>query len=142
MFVPTMIVLIVQKGDFKEPPKEPLRISFRLNRWFHVAWLLLPLFACASMGVALFLPGIHFAPEMEWMVERFGKLLPPDQIEQMRNQAHAMAIHPFWISRGLGLIAGISVNAVAALGEELVWGRLLLRNLSRWASGDPRRWSV
>jgi hypothetical protein len=32
MFVPTTVVLIVQKGIYKEPLKEPLRISFRLNR--------------------------------------------------------------------------------------------------------------
>jgi membrane protease YdiL (CAAX protease family) len=40
-----------------------------------------------------------------------------------------MPIHPFWISLGVGLIAGISVNAVAAFGEELGWRGLLLREL-------------
>jgi membrane protease YdiL (CAAX protease family) len=129
MFVPTMVVLIVQKGIFREPLKEPLRISFRLNRWFLVAWLLPPLIACASLGVALPLPGVHYSPEMEGVVERFGKLLPPDQIVQMRNQARAMPIHPFWTSLAVGLIAGISVNAVAAFGEELGWRGLLLREL-------------
>ena len=129
MFVPTMVVLIVQKGIFKEPLKEPLRISFRLNRWFLAAWLLPPLIACASLGVALLLPGVRFSPEMEGMVERFGKLLTPEQIEQMRSQARAMPIHQFWISLALGLIAGVTVNAVAAFGEELGWRGLLLREL-------------
>jgi membrane protease YdiL (CAAX protease family) len=129
MFVPTTVVLIVQKGIFKEPLNEPLRISFRLNRWFLVAWLLPPLIACASMAVALLLPGVHYSPEMEGMIERFGKLLRPDQIEQMRSHAHAMPIHPFWVSLGLGLIAGVTVNAVAAFGEEWGWRGLLLREL-------------
>jgi membrane protease YdiL (CAAX protease family) len=129
MFVPTTVVLIVQKGIFREPLKEPLRISFRLNRWFLVAWLLPPLIACASMGVALLLPGVRFSPEMEGMVERFGKLLPPEKIEEMRNQARAMPIHPFWFSLGTGLIAGVTVNTVAAFGEELGWRGLLLREL-------------
>jgi membrane protease YdiL (CAAX protease family) len=129
MFIPATVVLIVQKGIFQEPLKEPLRISFRLNRWFLVAWLLPPLIACASMGVALLLPGVHFSPEMEGMIERFGKLLTPEQIEQMRNQARVMPIHPFWFSLGTGLIAGVSVNAVAAFGEELGWRGLLLREL-------------
>jgi membrane protease YdiL (CAAX protease family) len=129
MFVPTMVVFIVQKGVFKEPLKEPLRISFKLNRWFLAAWLLPPLIACASMGVALLLPGVHFSPEMEGMIERFGKLLRPDQIEEMRTQARAMPIHPFWLSLGTGLIAGITINAVAAFGEELGWRGLLLREL-------------
>jgi membrane protease YdiL (CAAX protease family) len=129
MFVPTMVVLIVQKGIFKEPLKEPLRISFRLNRWFLVAWLLPPLIACASMGVALLLPGVRCSPEMEGMIERFGKLLTPEKIEQMRSQARVLPIHPFWFSLGTGLIAGVTVNAVAAFGEELGWRGLLLREL-------------
>jgi membrane protease YdiL (CAAX protease family) len=129
MFVPSMVAVIVQKRIFKEPLKEPLRISFRLNRWFLAAWLLPPLIACASLGVALLLPGVSFSPEMEGMVERFGKLLIPEQIEQMRNQARSLPIHPFWISLGTGLIAGITVNAVAAFGEELGWRGLLLREL-------------
>jgi membrane protease YdiL (CAAX protease family) len=129
MFVPTMVVLIVQKGIFKEPLKEPLRITLRPNRWFLAAWLLPPLIAFASLGVALLLPGVRFSPEMEGMVERFGKLLTPEQIEQMRNQSRALPIHPFWISLGLGLIAGVTVNAVAALGEELGWRGLLLSEL-------------
>jgi hypothetical protein len=37
MFVPTMVVLIVQKGIFQEPLKEPLRINLRPNRWFLAA---------------------------------------------------------------------------------------------------------
>jgi hypothetical protein len=40
MFVPTTVVLIVQKGIFNAPLNEPLRISFRLSRWFLAAWLL------------------------------------------------------------------------------------------------------
>ena len=50
----------------------------------------------------MLLPGVRFSPDMEGMIERFGKLLPPDQIEQMRYQARAMPIHPFWISLGSG----------------------------------------
>jgi membrane protease YdiL (CAAX protease family) len=81
------------------------------------------------MGVALLLPGVHFSPEMQGMIERFGNLLPPDQIEQMRNQARVLPIHPFWFSLGTGLIAGVTVNAVAAFGEESGWRGLLLREL-------------
>jgi membrane protease YdiL (CAAX protease family) len=129
MFVPSMVAIIVQKGIFKLPLKEPLRIGLRPDRWFVAAWLLPPLIACASLGVALLLPGVRFSPEMEGMVERFGKLLTPEQIEQMRNQARSLPIHPFWMSLGTGLIAGVTVNAVAAFGEELGWRGLLLREL-------------
>jgi hypothetical protein len=90
------------EGDLQGTLEGALRISFRLNRWFLAAWLLPALIACASMAVPLLLPGVHFSPEMEGMVERFGKLLPPEQIEQMRSQGRAMPIHPFWTSLGSG----------------------------------------
>jgi membrane protease YdiL (CAAX protease family) len=38
-------------------------------------------------------------------------------------------IHPFWLGLVQGLIAGISVNALAGFGEELGWRGLLQREL-------------
>ena len=37
---PALATLIVQKFIYKSPLKEPLRINFRPNRWFLVAWVL------------------------------------------------------------------------------------------------------
>jgi membrane protease YdiL (CAAX protease family) len=129
MFIPMTVALIVQKATYKAPLREPLRIAFRPNRWFVVAWLLPLLIAVATFGVGLLLPGVCFSADMEGMFERFGHLLPPDQLQQLKEQASTLPVHPFWLSLLSGMVAGITVNAVAAFGEEVGWRGLLLREL-------------
>jgi membrane protease YdiL (CAAX protease family) len=109
--------------------KEPCRINFRPNRWFLVAWVLPPVIALTTLGVSLLFPGISFSPEMAGMFERFQGVLPPEKLEEMKQQAEALPVHPFWLGLLQGLVAGITVNAVAAFGEELGWRGLLLREL-------------
>jgi len=127
MFVPMAVAITVQKFIYGEPIKSTLGISFRLNRWFLVAWLLPPVMAFASFGISLLFPGTEYTPNMEGMLERLRNILTPAQIEQMRNQAVASSIPPIWLALFQGLIAGISINAVAAFGEELGWRGFLLR---------------
>jgi membrane protease YdiL (CAAX protease family) len=130
MFVPMVITIIVQKLIYKEPLKEPLGISFKLNRWFLVAWLLPPVIAFASLGVSLLLPGTEYSPSMEGLLERFESLLTPEQLRQMENRANILPIPPIWAGLLLGLIAGITINAVAGFGEELGWRGFLQREFA------------
>lgn len=129
MFVPMTIAIIVQKFVYKEPVKEPLGISWKLNRWFLVAWLLPPIVAFTTLGVSLLFPGIEYSPQMEGMFERFRQLLPPEQFKKMEEQAATLPIHPFWIGLLQGLVAGVTINAVAGFGEELGWRGFLQREL-------------
>lgn len=52
MFVPMAVAIGVQRGIYREPVREPLGISFRLNRWFLVAWLL-PLVIATAQGACI-----------------------------------------------------------------------------------------
>jgi len=63
------------------------------------------------------------------MFERFRGLMAPEQLEEMERQAKTLPLHPFWLALIQGLIAGPTVNAIAAFGEELGWRGLLLREL-------------
>jgi membrane protease YdiL (CAAX protease family) len=130
MFIPMTVAIMVQRSVYKEPLKEPLGISFRLNRWFLVAWLLPPVIACAALGVSLLFPGVAYSPEMEGMFERFQSVLTPEQLEQMRRQVAALSVHPLWIGLAQGLLAGATINAIAGFGEELGWRGLLQREFS------------
>ncbi len=130
MFVPMTMAIIVQKLIYREPLRAPLAISFKWNRWFFFAWFLPPLLAIAAMGVNLLFPGISFSLEMEGMYQRFGSTLTSEQLQQMRDSAAALPIHPFWLTLIQGLIAGITINAVAGFGEELGWRGLLQRETS------------
>jgi membrane protease YdiL (CAAX protease family) len=129
MFIPMISAILVQKVIYKEPLLKPLGISFRLNRWWLMAWLLPPAIALTTIGVSLLLPGISYSPEMAGFFERFEGILTPELIEQMREQLAAFPVHVFWIALGQGLIAGATVNAIAAFGEELGWRGFLFKEL-------------
>lgn len=125
MFIPMIIAIVVQKLIYKEPLREPLGISFKLNWWFLVAWLLPPVVSFATLGISLLFPGVEYSPEMTGMLERFKSVLTPEQLAQMKSQATAFPVHPIWIGLLQGLIVGITINAVAGFGEELGWRGLL-----------------
>lgn len=129
MFIPMVVAIIVQKHILGEPIKGPLGISFKLNRWFLVAWLLPVIIAFATLGVSLFLPTIEYSPQLAGFYESLESTLSPEQIEQMKAQAAVFPIHPFWIGLLQGLIAGITINAIAGFGEELGWRGFLQKEL-------------
>ena len=125
MFVPMISVFIVRKSIVKTAIKKPLGISFTFNRWFFAAWLLPLIFAFSTLGVSLLFPVVEFSPDMSGFYERMSEMLSQEQIEQMKSQAELLPIPVFWISVIQGLIAGITINAVAGFGEELGWRGLL-----------------
>lgn len=130
MFVPAIVAVVLQRMVFREAVKGPLGVSFRLNRWFVVAWLLPPVLAFAALGVSLLLPGVEYSPEMEGLFGRLRAVLPPDQMDRFRSQVRAARVHPVWLALLQGLGAGPTVNAVAGFGEELGWRGLLQRGLA------------
>lgn len=130
MFVPMGVAILVQKGIYREPVWKPLGVSFRLNRWFLIAWLLPPAIALATFGVSLLMPGVEYSPQMEGIFERFESLLTPEKVQQLKEQIAAMPVGIFWLVLLQGLIAGVTVNAVAGFGEELGWRGLLQKELA------------
>jgi membrane protease YdiL (CAAX protease family) len=119
MFMPMTSALVVQKLLYKAPLKEPLRINYRPNRWFLAAWLLPPFIALATLGVSLLIPGVTFSQAKADTLRGF---LTPEQLN--------IRIHPFWLEVFQALFLGITVNTVAAFGEELGWRGFLQRELA------------
>jgi membrane protease YdiL (CAAX protease family) len=137
MFMPAVSAIAVQKLVCKEPLKGPLGISFKLNRWWLVAWLLPLLIAFATMGISLLVPGVSFSSDLSGFFERLERGgMPAELVERMRTQMSSFPIHAFWIALVQGLFAGVTVNAAVALGEELGWRGFLLREL-----GHMKFWS-
>ncbi|HKK82661.1 MAG TPA: CPBP family intramembrane glutamate endopeptidase, partial [Atribacterota bacterium] len=104
MFIPMVVAIIVQKVMYKEPIKKPLGISFKLNRWFLVAWYLPVMIAFVTLGVSLLLPAVEYSPEMAGIFEKFESVLTPEQLQQMKTQADSFPVHPIWIGLLQGLI--------------------------------------
>src|SRR5262245_43019835 len=126
MFMPTLCAVVVQKLIYKAPLKKPLRISFRPNRWFLVAWLLPFLIPVATFGVALLFPGVTFSPDKQ---DNFRYLLlKPEQFGiEIETNRFAWAV---LLTLLQGLVVGITVGALAGFGEELGWRGFLQRELA------------
>lgn len=129
MMVPMVAAFIVQKRVKREPVAGLLGINLKLNRWWLAAWLGPLGITLAALGISLLLPGIRFSTEMAGLFERFGGLIPAARAEEMRAAVSRLPVHPFWLLIGQGLIASVTVNAVAGFGEELGWRGLLWREL-------------
>ena len=131
MFIPTVAVLIIEKLVYKEKTiKKNLLISFKINKWFLMAWLITPVLTLGSVGISLLFPDVTLSLGMEGMIERFSDTLTDEQIQEMREVADNITIHPVWIGLISGLFAGITVNALFGFGEELGWRGFLLRQMN------------
>ena len=105
MLIPLLAVIFTQLS-FKEPVLKGLGMSFKLNRWWWIGWLLMPVIAIATLGVTLLMPGAQWTPDNE-MVQQGLKSMP-----------EGVGV---WGLVGIamlgGLFAGITINAVFAFGE-------------------------
>ena len=127
MIIPALSVVIVMKLIHKEEMKSNLLISFKINRWFFVAWLSMPIIVFSTLGINLLFPNVSYNPEMTGLFERFSNLLPEEDIDQMHEELENLPINLIWLILIQGLVAGITINALFAFGEELGWRGFLLK---------------
>ena len=125
MFIPMISAIIVKKFIHREKLGD-LFISFKINRWFLVAWILMPIIVFSTFGISLLLPGVSYSPEMTGLFDLFENIITPEQVQLMKNSIENLPFDFFWITLLQGLIAGITINAVAGFGEELGWRGFLL----------------
>lgn len=92
MFLPTLSVLIVEKLIHKEKIKTNLLVSFKLNRWFFVAWLFMPVVAFTALGISLLFPGVSYKPEMSGLLDRLVSVLSPEEIEKAKQSLQTLPI--------------------------------------------------
>jgi membrane protease YdiL (CAAX protease family) len=131
MFGPALAAWVVtRRFEGRGRTRELLEIRFRPNRWWAVAWLLPLAISLVTLAVSLALPWLSFDPGMSALLERFRAQLPPEQFEQIRAQVDLLPVHPFFLTIAQGLLAGPTLNALAAFGEELGWRGFLFRKLA------------
>jgi len=129
MWIPGLVAIMVQKLIYREP----LKIYFSLNRWFLAAWVIPPALTLFSSVISLAFPGVSFSADMSGLAERvaaYARNIPPEQLEALKAQ---LAATPLWVAlvSGIvqGLLAGATINALVALGEELGWRWFLFKEL-------------
>ena len=115
MLIPLLAVIFTQL-IFKEPVLKGLGISFKINRWWWIGWLLMPVIAMATLGITLLMPGARWTPDGE-MVQQ--------SLQSMPEGIGVWGI--IGISLLSGLFAGITINALFAFGEEIAWRGFLMK---------------
>ena len=132
MFTPALAALIVQKLIWKEPLRDLGLRNPRL-RWVAVAWLLPLLLVIVALAVSVALPGVSLVTGLEGFIAVLADKVPPEHVAQMKNDlGETILAAPgvlLLLSFGQVLIAGPTINAGAALGEELGWRGLLMHEL-------------
>ncbi|MBP5722655.1 MAG: CPBP family intramembrane metalloprotease [Bacteroidales bacterium] len=118
MFFPLISVVIVQ-AIHKEPILKGLGVSFKLNRWFVVAWLLPVVFNVAAMFASALFPPMRFSTETPLLQNALA------QMSQSIPDIDAYKLLALTIVSGLS--AGITINALFAFGEEIAWRGWLLK---------------
>ncbi len=129
MFLPLLTTIGLLTFVFHEPIAPAIGLAFRFNRWWLIAWVVPPILALLTLAISLLLPGIVFDAGMEGMFARFGASLTLEQIDALRLQLAAAPYMPLFLGLVGGMLAGITVNALAAFGEEAGWRGLLLKSL-------------
>ncbi|MFA6470618.1 MAG: CPBP family glutamic-type intramembrane protease [Candidatus Latescibacterota bacterium] len=132
MIIPGLAALVVQKFIAHEPLRKSLAICFKPNLWFLAAWIIPAFIALSTSEVGLELPWHEYTPDMSGYFERMAGILTPQQIEQMRMAADKLPFPLFWFSFIGGMIGGITITALFALGQELGWRGFLQRQFSSY----------
>ena len=109
MLIP-LAAVAVTRLIAKEPMFRNLGISFKVNSWWFAGWLFIPILALAIMGASALMPGESWSPDNETVAAAM-KQIPG-------NMGTWGFIGITLIS---GLLAGMTINAVFAFGEEIGW---------------------
>jgi len=123
MFFPLIGTIIVQKYIYKQPVMKTYGVNTNINKWLLVAWGLPVLITFVTIGVSLLLPGVRYSSEMTGLAEYLGDFITEDMMEEVPFSPAVM----FWLMLLQGIIAGPTINAIAAFGEELGWRGFLLK---------------
>lgn len=96
-------------------------ILVKPNRWFFFAWVIFLLLQFVNIPVTTLWPGTSFSFYMTDFFAQYESLVPAEELETMRQQVTNNPWLPLLIMVGQSLAAAVTINMLAALGEELGW---------------------
>jgi hypothetical protein len=129
MMPPAFATLIIKGAILHEPVLETLGLKLSLNRWWLVAWLLPPLTFGLSVAIGGLLPGQELALGVDDFLAHFLPMVPEDQRESFIAEVRDYGMHPAVGMILQAMVAGMTINAVRGLGEELGWRGLMYREV-------------
>ena len=133
MFFPMVTALVLQAID-KEKFNHTGLVNFKFSWAWLVAWLLPVVMVFVCILINGLMPGVELKYSAEQLINQYN--IPEDQQELVREQ---MGQLPAWLMAVSvvfsGLLAGITINALFAFGEEYGWRNYLvsaLREVKFW----------
>ena len=127
MWAPAVAAILVQRWH-----GESIRAECGLRRgrprWVGLAWVTPVGLLALTIGIGALFPDVSFTTDYGAVLRGLG--LPEEQVEASVAVLEGLPVPPVLFLVGQGLVAGLTINAVAALGEELGWRGLLLHELS------------
>ena len=110
MFIPLVATLICQKSS-KEPLLRNVGISWKVNRWWFLGWLTFPVVALLTLLFTYWISGLNNT-DLDVTLP-FGTVNGP------------VGMTAFVLLSGM--LAGVTINALFAFGEEVGWRGYLLK---------------
>jgi membrane protease YdiL (CAAX protease family) len=128
MLPPAVAALVVQGAISRRPLLDPLGIRFPRSIWFLLAWLAPLVLLGVGLAVAALL-GHDLVTSTEELVTSVRDRIPAGQMEQFEKRVSEQPPpHPAMLVV-YALLAGITIDLVLSLGEELGWRGYLLHDL-------------
>lgn len=121
-FFGSLIVSKIKKENFKEK----IGLKILVNRWFFISWFLFVFVVLLTILISNSFPDMKFSLKMEEFFEKYPNLLKDPSSLKMKEQLDRMPFLFLFLSFFQGLIAGITINAIASFGEESGWRGFLL----------------
>ena len=124
MFFPLITALVLQAID-KEKFNHTGLVNFKIKWAWLVAWLLPVAMVLLCILINGLMPGVELKYSAEQLINQYH--IPEDQQDMVREQLTKFpAIVMMGITLISGLTMGVSVNAIAAFGEEYGWRNYLV----------------
>ena len=131
MLIPALSVFVLSKFVWKTSLKN-WGIRKPQNKIIIWAIIFPYILAALSIGVSLLFPQIKFEPQMQGMIDKLGANLPPEALVAMKDQISSLGGLLPLIILGQSILAGLTVNAFAAFGEEYFWRGFLLKQFAKF----------
>jgi uncharacterized protein len=104
--------------------------ALRLSRWSVVAAAVGLAISLLTVLIGALLPGTTWDWQMTGLFETLAKALPAAELQEAKDKLLALPVHPVLLGILQAVIAGCTINAVFAFGEEVGWRGWLQRELA------------
>jgi len=129
MMPPAFAALIVKGAMAHDPLLEELGLKLRVSPWWLFSWLLPPLILGLTWCMGALMPGVETALSLDDFLAYYRDSIPADQMESFEAQVRSYGMHPVAGMLMQAMMAGVTINAIRGLGEELGWRGLLHHEL-------------